>query len=180
MTGLLAKERIIAAPGYNRWRVPIASILIYLCIGSVYAWSIMNGPLTRLSTVTRPFARQIRPRSFSTLAEPFPSQRARSRGPRGGRLGAEPCGAVFCHWDRLPGPLGSDLWQVARACRAAHLGALCGGTLGRGTSGGRGWADVSLPPAAGLWVRCHGGHRAGARCTMRPFVGPAVTLTFCP
>ena len=51
MTGLLAKERIIAAPGYNRWRVPIASILIHLCIGSVYAWSIYNPHLTRLNGV---------------------------------------------------------------------------------------------------------------------------------
>ena len=51
MTGLLAKERIIAAPGYNRWRVPIASILIHLCIGSVYAWSIYNPHLTRITGV---------------------------------------------------------------------------------------------------------------------------------
>ncbi|MEC8356384.1 MAG: OFA family MFS transporter [Pseudomonadota bacterium] len=51
MFGLLAKERIIAAPGYNRWRVPIASILIHLCIGSVYAWSIYNPHLTRINGV---------------------------------------------------------------------------------------------------------------------------------
>ena len=51
MTGLLAKERIIAAPDYNRWRVPIASILIHLCIGSVYAWSIFNPHLTRINGV---------------------------------------------------------------------------------------------------------------------------------
>ena len=51
MFGLLAKERIIAAPGYNRWRVPIASILIHLCIGSVYAWSIYNPHLTRITGV---------------------------------------------------------------------------------------------------------------------------------
>ncbi len=44
---LLKKERIIAAPGFNRWRVPPASIAIHLCIGSVYAWSIFNLPLTR-------------------------------------------------------------------------------------------------------------------------------------
>ena len=51
MTGLLAKERIIAAPGYNRWRVPVASIVIHLCIGSVYAWSIYNPHLTRINGV---------------------------------------------------------------------------------------------------------------------------------
>lgn len=51
MTGLLTKERIIAAPGYNRWHVPFASILIHLCIGSVYAWSIYNPHLTRINGV---------------------------------------------------------------------------------------------------------------------------------
>jgi MFS family permease len=48
VTGLLSKDRIIAPPDYNRWRVPIASIAIHLCIGSVYAWSIYNPPLTRV------------------------------------------------------------------------------------------------------------------------------------
>jgi len=47
MIGLLSKERIIAPPDYNRWRVPLASVAIHLCIGSVYAWSIYNLPLTR-------------------------------------------------------------------------------------------------------------------------------------
>ena len=45
--GFLKKENIIAAPGYNRWKVPPASIAIHMCIGSVYAWSLFNGPLTR-------------------------------------------------------------------------------------------------------------------------------------
>ena len=48
MTGLLSRERIIAPAGYNRWRVPLASVAIHLCIGSVYAWSIYNPSLTRL------------------------------------------------------------------------------------------------------------------------------------
>jgi MFS family permease len=48
MTGLLSKQRIIAPPGYNRWRVPLASVAIHLCIGSVYAWSIYNPSLTRV------------------------------------------------------------------------------------------------------------------------------------
>ena len=48
MAGLLARERIIAPPGYNRWRVPLASVAIHLCIGSVYAWSIYNPPLTKV------------------------------------------------------------------------------------------------------------------------------------
>jgi len=48
MTGLLSRERIIAPSDYNRWRVPLASVAIHLCIGSVYAWSIYNPPLTRV------------------------------------------------------------------------------------------------------------------------------------
>ena len=48
MAGLLSRERIIAPAGYNRWRVPLASVAIHLCIGSVYAWSIYNPSLTRL------------------------------------------------------------------------------------------------------------------------------------
>lgn len=49
----LLKDRIVAKPGYNRWLVPPASIAIHLCIGSVYAWSIFNPPLTKeLGVVT--------------------------------------------------------------------------------------------------------------------------------
>jgi MFS family permease len=48
MSNLLSKERIIAPAGYNRWKVPVASVSIHLCIGSVYAWSIFNPPLTRV------------------------------------------------------------------------------------------------------------------------------------
>ncbi len=51
MSGLLSKERIIAAPDYNRWRVPLASVAIHLCIGSVYAWSIYNPSLIRVHGV---------------------------------------------------------------------------------------------------------------------------------
>jgi MFS family permease len=47
MLALFSKNRITAPPGYNRWKVPLASVSIHLCIGSVYAWSIFNPPLTR-------------------------------------------------------------------------------------------------------------------------------------
>ncbi len=51
MPNIFAKDRIIAAPGFNRWRVPPASVSIHLCIGSVYAWSIFNPPLMKLRGV---------------------------------------------------------------------------------------------------------------------------------
>lgn len=43
----LKKEHIVAGEGFNRWKVPPASIAIHLCIGSVYAWSIFNPALTK-------------------------------------------------------------------------------------------------------------------------------------
>ncbi len=50
----LLKAQIVAPAGFNRWRVPPASIAIHLCIGSVYAWSIFNPPLTRALGVVAP------------------------------------------------------------------------------------------------------------------------------
>ena len=47
--GLRLHKRYIVAPeGFNRWWVPPASIAIHLCIGSVYAWSLFNPPLSRV------------------------------------------------------------------------------------------------------------------------------------
>ncbi len=51
MPGFFSKERITAPPGFNRWRVPPASIAIHLCIGSVYAWSVFNPPLMKVRGV---------------------------------------------------------------------------------------------------------------------------------
>jgi MFS family permease len=56
MWSFLLKEHIVAGPGFNRWKVPPASIAIHLCIGSVYAWSVFNEPLTRLLGVRAPAA----------------------------------------------------------------------------------------------------------------------------
>tara|TARA_B100001123_G_scaffold44637_1_gene45725 strand:- start:67 stop:1878 length:1812 start_codon:yes stop_codon:yes gene_type:complete len=44
---LLLKEQIVAKPGFSRWWVPVASVSIHLCIGSVYAWSIFNPALIK-------------------------------------------------------------------------------------------------------------------------------------
>ena len=48
---MFAKDRIVAPPGFNRWKVPPASIAIHLCIGSVYAWSNFNPALTKVQGV---------------------------------------------------------------------------------------------------------------------------------
>ena len=53
MFSFLMKDRIVAPKGFNRWRIPPASIAIHLCIGSVYAWSIFNPALIKeLGVVT--------------------------------------------------------------------------------------------------------------------------------
>lgn len=52
----LTKEQLVAPPDFNRWRVALASVAIHLCIGSVYAWSVFNPPLTRLAGVVAPAA----------------------------------------------------------------------------------------------------------------------------
>jgi len=53
MTSFLAKERIIARPGFNRWLIPPCALATHLCIGQVYALSVFNLPLTRQLGVSR-------------------------------------------------------------------------------------------------------------------------------
>jgi MFS family permease len=45
--GFLSKERIIAAPGFNRWLVPPAALAIHLCIGMAYGFSVFWLPLSK-------------------------------------------------------------------------------------------------------------------------------------
>jgi len=44
---LLAKERTIAGPRFNRWLVPPAALAIHLCIGMAYGFSVFWLPLSR-------------------------------------------------------------------------------------------------------------------------------------
>jgi MFS family permease len=48
VTGLLARERTIAAPGFNRWLVPPAALAIHLCIGMAYGFSVFWLPMSHL------------------------------------------------------------------------------------------------------------------------------------
>jgi MFS family permease len=45
--GLLARERILAKPGFNRWLVPPSALAIHLCIGMAYGFSVFWLPLSR-------------------------------------------------------------------------------------------------------------------------------------
>ncbi|GAN77005.1 OFA family MFS transporter [Acidisphaera rubrifaciens] len=46
--GLLARERTIAGPGFNRWLVPPAALAIHLCIGMAYGFSVFWLPMAHL------------------------------------------------------------------------------------------------------------------------------------
>ncbi len=35
-------------PDFNRWLIPVAAVLVQICIGSVYAWSTFNRPINAL------------------------------------------------------------------------------------------------------------------------------------
>ena len=50
--GLLDRERIIAAAGFNRWLVPPAALCIHLCIGMAYGFSVFWLPLSRALGIT--------------------------------------------------------------------------------------------------------------------------------
>ncbi|MEO9326283.1 OFA family MFS transporter [Nocardioides sp. C4-1] len=41
----LARERIVAGPGYSRWLIPPAALAVHLCIGQVYATSVYKNAL---------------------------------------------------------------------------------------------------------------------------------------
>ena len=47
VAGILDRERIIAAAGFNRWLVPPAALCIHLCIGMAYGFSVFWLPLSR-------------------------------------------------------------------------------------------------------------------------------------
>jgi len=67
-SGLLAKERTIAGPGYNRWLVPPAALAIHLCIGMAYGFSVFWLPLSKALGVSKPIAC---PADMSFVAELF-------------------------------------------------------------------------------------------------------------
>ena len=45
--GFLARERIVAKPGFNRWLIPPAALAVHLCIGQAYATSVYKTALVQ-------------------------------------------------------------------------------------------------------------------------------------
>ncbi|MEP6939998.1 MAG: OFA family MFS transporter [Rudaea sp.] len=54
--GILARERIVAGPAFNRWLVPPAALAIHLCIGMAYGFSVFWLPMTKQLTEADPAA----------------------------------------------------------------------------------------------------------------------------
>jgi hypothetical protein len=52
IAGILDREHIIAAAGFNRWLVPPAALCIHLCIGMAYGFSVFWLPLSRALGIT--------------------------------------------------------------------------------------------------------------------------------
>ncbi|WP_148614061.1 OFA family MFS transporter [Nocardioides rubriscoriae] len=46
LPSFLARDRIVAGPGFNRWLIPPAALAVHLCIGQVYATSVYKFSLT--------------------------------------------------------------------------------------------------------------------------------------
>ena len=44
--GILARERIVAPPGWSRWLIPPAALAIHLAIGQAYAWSVFKSAIS--------------------------------------------------------------------------------------------------------------------------------------
>ena len=45
INGFLSRERTIAGPGFNRWLIPPAALMVHLSIGQIYAFSVFKNPL---------------------------------------------------------------------------------------------------------------------------------------
>src|SRR6201987_6380215 len=48
-----SKQATIAQPGFSHWMVPPAALAVHLCIGQAYAFSVFNGPLTKVIGITQ-------------------------------------------------------------------------------------------------------------------------------
>ena len=53
LPAFLHRDRTIAPPAFNRWRVPPAALAIHLCIGQAYAFSVFSLPLSKAIGITQ-------------------------------------------------------------------------------------------------------------------------------
>ncbi len=45
INGFFSRDRTIAGPGFNRWLIPPAALMVHLSIGQIYAFSVFKNPL---------------------------------------------------------------------------------------------------------------------------------------
>lgn len=117
MAGMLDKRRIIAKPGFNRWLVPPAALMIHLSIGMAYGFSVFWLPLSRAIGISDP-ARPPDGKELAILEELFTTTYDWRLSTLGWMytlffvfLGSS--AAVFGHWLESAGPRKAG---VAAAC----------------------------------------------------------------
>lgn len=121
MIEFLAKERTIAAPGFNRWLVPPAALAIHLSIGMAYGFSVFWLPLSRALGIKQAIAC---PEDMGFLAKVFATTCDWQISMLGWMytlffvfLGSS--AAVFGHWLETAGPRKAGV--VAAFCWAGGL-----------------------------------------------------------
>lgn len=121
MIEFLAKERTIAAPGFNRWLVPPAALAIHLSIGMAYGFSVFWLPLSRALGIKQAVAC---PEDMSFLAKVFATTCDWQISMLGWMytlffvfLGSS--AAIFGHWLETAGPRKAGV--VAAFCWAGGL-----------------------------------------------------------
>ena len=110
----LARERIVARPGFNRWLIPPAALAVHLCIGQAYATSVYKTALVEhfdasLTAIGIIFSIAIVMLGLSAAVVRHLGGPQRSR--------ARPCSPPPCFWSTgfLVGSLGiatEQLWLV--------------------------------------------------------------------
>ncbi|MGQ0656859.1 MAG: OFA family MFS transporter [Chromatiales bacterium] len=125
MFDILAKERIIAKPGFNRWLVPPAALAIHLCIGMAYGFSVFWLPLSKSIGITESITC---PAGASVFADLFTQMGARDCDWKISTLGwmyslfflyLGSSAAIFGHWLELSGPRKAGV--VAALCWGGGL-----------------------------------------------------------
>ena len=125
MFDILAKERTIAKPGFNRWLVPPCALAIHLCIGMAYGFSVFWFPLSKSIGITESVAC---PSGSSFFADLLLQMSARDCDWKISTLGwmyslfflyLGSSAAIFGHWLEREGPRKAGV--VAALCWAGGL-----------------------------------------------------------
>jgi MFS family permease len=170
--GLLAKERTIAGPGFNRWLVPPAALCIHLCIGMAYGFSVFWLPLSRAIGIKAPVAC---PADMSFMTHLFDTTCDWKISELGWMftlfffvLGS--AAAIWGGWLERAGPRRAGFYAALLWCGGLVIGAIAVSThqlwlmwLGPGIIGGAGLGLGYISPVSTLikWFPDHRGMATG-------------------